>query len=469
MQKKKWQKKNIFFFTCCLILPLTTNLFASGFMIPEQGAQAMGQGNTGIARGLDASANWYNPATLSQLPKHKKTYALFGFTLINISGKYNGDIPGENQDSETETALVPHTYFAHRVLPFLSLGLGINAPFGLVNDWGENWTGQRIVTRVSLSVTVINPNIVVEIPEFLKKGRLKDLHVAFAAGLNFGFAKVLLSKRVDQSFVGATTDAYIKIRTPSNKDFLDLDSDPFALNWNAGLLLEWKNIAFGVSYRGRLVFKIDDAQADFYGVTTNLQNTLVDQQVESRIVTPPLVMLGLAIRPIRRLELEFAAYWTDWSVFHTVPILFKNNANLNETLEENWFDSWAFRFGAKFYLQGAPKHKEWRKAAKEAPPKYQIYLSLGSFYDNSPVPDTTISPVLPESDRYGFMLGGGGKWSFGKMQVGLDTTIMFLFADKRQKYNLVGAEAGSPLERTTANGDYESFAFLWGFSISLAF
>ena len=56
---------------------MSAPVFASGFMVPEQGSGAMSTGNATTARGQDPSANWFNPAALTQL---QGTQVMFGFT-----------------------------------------------------------------------------------------------------------------------------------------------------------------------------------------------------------------------------------------------------------------------------------------------------------------------------------------------------------------------------------------------------
>ena len=137
-------------------------LFASGFMVPEQSTLNMTTGNGGTAVVLDPTVNWFNPAALTKLPGSQSS---FGFTYIHISPEYRGQAPQftsyEPFDIE---AYVPFFYFSHRIHPLLALGVGINTPFGLVQDWGETWIGRRIVTRASLRATVINPNLAFQFP-----------------------------------------------------------------------------------------------------------------------------------------------------------------------------------------------------------------------------------------------------------------------------------------------------------------
>lgn len=478
---------------------MSSPLFASGYMVPEQGSAAMTTGNATAARGQDPSANWFNPASLTQL---RGTQAMFGMTYLNITPQYIGQAPGfQSKDSKVEEAFVPHFYASHQIHPNIFVGFGLNVPFGLVQDWGEWWQGRRIITRATLKAIVMNPNIAFSLPEKLQR-RMGGLKISYGIGFGLGFGKFTLGQRVDQSFVGAS-DGYVKITGGSTKDIGDFENDVLGLNLNTGLLLEWKNLSFGVSYRSRMGFHVDHSKAasgDFYGIDPALQGAgIVDQKVNTRLFTPPIVMLGFAYK-FKKFEIEFDAWWTDWSVFGTLPLDFQGAAP-DKVIHEEWNGVWSFRGGVKYYIMGEPvmKHRPQiaadqncgkcgKKVAATDPkcphcgaefeggtpnqgsskrfiPKKQLYVAFGGFYDNGAAPNHTFSPTIPDSDRYGFTFGFGVKYG----NFGADLAFMVLFADDRIKNNLEGATSGSLADPFTANGEYKVEALLVGISLHFSF
>src|SRR5690606_35145489 len=112
--------------------PATGNAFAGGAAVAE-----------------DASVVWTNPAAMSMLPQGRHLtvvgHALRpsfkfrndGSTIPPVLGSGNGGDGGD-------WAFVPNGYFAMDLGNNLSVGLGVNAPFGLKTDYNDGWIGQRI-------------------------------------------------------------------------------------------------------------------------------------------------------------------------------------------------------------------------------------------------------------------------------------------------------------------------------------
>ncbi len=495
---RKWKKFIIF---CFCGFFFSQSLFGTGYLVPEQGASNMSTGNAGAAVGMDASANWFNPAALIHL---KGTQTSIGFTYIYTDPEYKGKNSNFTSfDPDYRDAIVPHTYISHRIHKLLAVGLGITTPFGLESNWGLDWQGQRINTNTFLRTTIINPNLAFTLPESLVK-RMAGIRLSFGIGLDIGFGRFILGRRIDQSGVGNPVDGNLKIIGGGKFDPIDFDKDILALGFNTGLLVEWKNFSLGVSYRNKMGYHVDHskaADADFMNIDPLLQAAgIVDQKVNTRLFTPSIVMIGLMYR-WKKFEFIFDAWWTDWSVFNTLHLDFQGSAP-DSTIEEHWHSSWAFRGGVRYYLKGAPllKYKPVSEAAQdlkceqcgkpvsstdtkcpncgaefESPisspgagvqrlviPQDQIYCAFGLYYDNTPIPDSTVSPTLPDSDRYGFSFGVG----FKKGNFGADLGVLFLFSDDRYKNNLHGASSPPSVnDPFTANGKYTVWGFLIGFTI----
>ena len=282
--------------------------------------------------------------------------------------------------------------------------------------------------------------------------------------MDFGFGRFRLSRRLDFSGLGQP-DGFIKITGGGTKDGIDWDDDILGLSFNTALFVEWKYISFGVSYRHKMGFhaKFSHAAfANFYQIPPPLQSTLVDQPVDTRLILPSLLMMGVAVR-YWKIEVIFDAWWTDWTTYR--ELRFKFRTLPPSVSAKNWNGTWAFRGGIRYYAYGAPVLK-WEKGVPGwFIPKRQIYAAIGTFYDNNPIPDSTFEPTLPEADRYGLSFGLGAKWDF----IGFDLAFLFLFSDHRYKNNLIGSTSGSLSDPYTANGEYVTDAFLVSFSLHLRF
>lgn len=77
--------------------------------------------------------------------------------------------------------------------------------------------------------------------------------------------------------------------------------------------------------------------------------------------------------------------------------------------DPHWDDSWAVRGGAQYKLTP------------------HLVARGGYFYDTSPVPESTLDPLVPDADRHGITLGAGyktGGWTF-------DAAYMLVLVDDR--------------------------------------
>ena len=134
MKRPRSQKKLLAATLGTLLAALGASAYGSGFQIQEQNASGLGLAYSGMAAAVqDASTVFWNPAGTALLPGIQGAVAL---NYIMPSTKYadsgastyallgNGGQGGEN-------ALVPAMYGTWMINPQWSVGLGINAPYGL--------------------------------------------------------------------------------------------------------------------------------------------------------------------------------------------------------------------------------------------------------------------------------------------------------------------------------------------------
>src|SRR5690606_22217034 len=140
--------RNIAVVATALSIAGPQNALASGFALLEQSAARLGNafsGTTVVAE--DASAMFYNPASLAQLERaqwvlvgsgaksrseceHRGSQAAWGQPL----GTEAGDAGGWNG--------VPSAYFAMPLNERLAFGFGFNVPFGLNLEYPDDWIGR---------------------------------------------------------------------------------------------------------------------------------------------------------------------------------------------------------------------------------------------------------------------------------------------------------------------------------------
>jgi len=409
-----------------------SSLFAAGFALFEQGARGMGFGGAFTAQASDPSAIFHNAAGLAFL-KGRQLY--LGGTLVAPRSRFTGDnpFPGTAVTEESDVGIVipPAVYYSQGFSERLALGVGVNVPFGLKTQWKDpdRYSGRYISTLAELKGFSVNPTVAY---------RLAD-RFALGAGVDIRFSSLTLERRVPvvNPFSQKVVDAAA----------VHLESDTnTGLGFNVGLLAKpTENLSIGAAYRHRV--KVDyGGSARFQPLPTG--NAQLDQRVaaslplgdlpiSTAIVFPGIASVGLAQRwGDWTVEVDFN--WYDWSTFSRVNLLFEGREDLNEVIQEDYQDSFQTRFGVERVLNDT-----WT-------------VRGGYFWDETPSPPASVSPLLPDADRHGFALGA--TWKSGSLR--LDAATWYLFSPDRSTRGV---------NRDEYNGTYESRALTLGLSLGYTF
>lgn len=402
--------------------------FAAGFAIFEQGSKAMGMAAAFTAQADDPSALFHN---VGGLAFQHKFHLMGGTTLISLGdSKFRGEapFPGPNATGEQESNLVypSHFYYVQPLSQSWTFGFGLTNPFGLVTEWAnpDTFSGRFLSTKADLKTYDLNPSLGWQItPTF---------------GVGFGvvarFSEVTLERRAAQN------NPFLQRPSEVAKVKLESDLDN-GIGWNLGVLHRYNNsFSWGFSYRSKI-------EVDFGGdgrltqVATGFPqfDALVaaalpfnrDLPIETSIEFPDMASLGFAFALSPNTMLELDANWTGWSSFDEVTIVFPESPTLTSTLEENWDDVYNYRAG--FRWNSSPS-SQWR---------------LGYWFDETPQPDETMSPLLPDNDRNGISLGYGHTTGGGHQ---LDVAFMYVDFGERTTHTNIN----------NFNGTYETTAYLLG-------
>lgn len=410
--------------TACLAPSLASG---AGYNIYEQGARAMGMAGAATASVQDASAIFYNPAALSRL---EKSELQLGATWLTTRTSFAGLDPypglGVTEEMEPGMFFPPTLYWANRVGESkLSYGVGVNAPFGLGVEWKspETFTGRDRITKADLQT--INGN--------LSLAWAFDDRWSVALGANALMAKVELNSIRTQVTTGGQ---------PVNVASVVLEGG-FTPGYGpqAAVLFSpndaWR---FGINYRGEIGVTIDDGSADFTQILTGdaafdgvvAASLPPDQGVSTDLVFPAILTTGIAWTPSPDWTWEIDANLAQWSAFEKLDLKF-DDSSLDQTIREDYEDSWQVRFGAEHRMAN-----------------YQY--RFGYYYDEAAAPTESVTPLLPDAPRHGVTLGLG--WDRGNWK--LDLYNLFLFVENRST---------ELRERDGYDGVYKSYVNALGASI----
>jgi len=374
-------------------LLLSSQAFASGFMIPEQGAKAMGMGNAFGAIADDASANWFNPAGLS----FQENNAAVSSTLVYPLNDF--ETGGQSYSAKKGLHVIPQAYMRYGDgNSDVSYGLGINSPFGLSVDWtgsGAPFTqisaGKKAVTFSEIQAVHVNPNIAYRVNE----------NLSIAAGIAYYNAfKVHLDSSVIN--IGGSGDGF-----GGNFAFMYKTSD-----WSVG-----------GSYRTKVKINITGTAVGQVGAAT-VANGLqgVGANATTSVTFPDIHSLSFAYRGMPNVMLSAQLDRVNWATFDQIVVNYAAS-HLNDltksadsplgrvsTIPEGWKATVAVRLGAEWAYD---EHSRAR---------------VGYTYDPTPTNPTDFSPRLPGNDRQLVTLGYGLDFS---NELTMDLAYAYVWLDDR--------------------------------------
>jgi long-chain fatty acid transport protein len=275
--------------------------FASGFALPEQGSAAMGMASAFVAQADDASAVWYNPAAITRLDG---TQVAVGATFIYPSFKHE-TVFGTTEAPEHKLFYTIMLYGTQKLSDRVSLGLGINNPFGLSTTWSPASSTAGVATLSSVKTINTNPNIAFKISD--------DLSIAVGA---------------DYMYLDATLSSLA----------LSLTGDGDGWGANASILYRATDkLNLGLSYRSKIKVDIDGTA---FGMLP----------AETSITLPDEYKLGISYRTSDTVTLNAEADLTNWSTYNQIEV-----PSLGLVDPKEWMDTWCYRLGGQYQLSDAWK------------------------------------------------------------------------------------------------------------------
>jgi long-chain fatty acid transport protein len=382
---------------------------AQAFGLNEIGSCAIARGFAATAAPCDdASSIYWNPATL---PRQRGFSFYGGAAAIKINGDFTRDTTQQQWKADVPTAIVPHLFLNWRRDDQLALGLGVYVPYGLTSQWGDDFPGRFAAKKASLRTIYFQPNIAYQVT--------KDWSVG--GGPIIGHSSVELIQGVDLSALptsaAANAPTFGQLGIPKYTEFAratlkgSSTALGFALGVHGQLTPTWQ---MGARFLSQVSFNYDDADATFdprqtglilaannpFGVPggtpvdavvagSGIFNTvLTSQKVKTQIRHPAQAQFGFAYTGVERTTLSAEYNYVGWKSFNQLPVNFQGSAP-SKVLIENYNNTSAIRLGVDHRLLSGTS------------------LRAGFAATTAAAPDETVTPLLPEQDRWLGMLGAG--------------------------------------------------------------
>ena len=363
-------------------------VYAEAFRILPQSATAMGQGGAFTAQADDPSALHYNPAGMTQL---QGVQASVGTNLVGGSVSYTSPTGGATRGDVGGSVAMPppsNIYFTARLkdlglstLGDTVVGLGVTSPFGLNIRYPNEAPFSSAVTTAQLPLLDIKPTVAFKLTDQLSVGVGADIYT---------FASFIGEGKFEQKFNNPGVPG-IPLGTP-----LEINGNDTAAGFNVSLLyIPIKNeqgkplVNVGFVYRSQATLHLN---GEFQANGTHVANAT------ATLVLPQIYSGGIAIWPVRNAErewkLELDIDYVGWKSFRNLNVNLSNGGTL--PFPQNWRNSYVVMLGTE--------HK-WLHV--ERLPHWEVALRGGYSRSQSPIPDATFNPTVPESDFNGLSVGLG--------------------------------------------------------------
>ena len=406
---------------------------ASGVELQEQG-QGLGNSFAGAqAVGEDPSTIWWNPAGMARLKRSAISaagYAIMARGDFVDRGSFRAPgIPFTGESGQTDEPVpVPSVYGVWKLDRCWTLGLGINAPFGLTTDWGKSWIGRYYGTKSALLTANINPSVSYRVNKCLSIG----------VGISAMYAHADLNNSIDFGAAAQMPQAF--------DGQVEVTGDSWGIGYNAGLLWEpGPCTRLGLHYRSRVEqslegdakFDVPPPAAPIAAATGRFRNT--DAQAD--IIFPDQLSLGIAHDINKKWTVLASVVWTNWSLFKDLRVRFQNPNEPDAVTPLDWEDTVRVALGVTFR------------------PNDCWTFRAGTQWDQSPIPDATRTPRIPMNDRIWVSVGAGYRFN-RHLRVELSYAHLFI---EEGNIDLSSAEAGFLSGYVDGTVDIVGLQLTWDF------
>lgn len=362
------------------ILSGTLSAQAAGFALYGASANGMAMGGAVVGRAADASANFYNPATLAD------------FTNTVITAGLCLEVP--RADTEVTTGgirhkgklnsgcfYLPHFYVAQPLPYGFTFGIGGAPEFGLGSAYGDGWAMNWNTTETTIEGFTVNPNLTYAVTD--------DWSVSA------GFRILYLSfEQYSRPYAPGGIPGQLRNHLEADNGFAD---------WGWTVSTRYKildNLSAGIMYRSFIDAKLRGDCKTSAGTVPGIYGPMMAAMATGSggadVRLPQSITAGLNWDATDTFHLGYGMTWTRWS---SLDHLTFNIPPSPHTVRLDWDDVFRFSFGAA-----------WDFA--------ENWTLMGSYvYDMDPcsTKKDVGSTMLPAGDRH--LMTMGLAWHWGHWEV----------------------------------------------------
>lgn len=363
-------KKHAILLCCGVVSILSVHpAVADGYRNPPPTAEGIAKSGVNSVFVDDASAISYNPANLALQTNQSLVVSL---TMARTENTYTPPGSPVSYESSGDWNYLPNIYYS---LPVgdkgLAFGLGITTPFGQGLAWERSdfapaaYPSGTIPYEASVALININPTVAFKVHE----------NVSVGIGLDIYYSQF------EMTAVNVVT---FPIPVPPGSFTTDpFDSEASGDGWGFGANA---GVSWDVTEAQRLAITYRSAFEIDYSGDFKVEG-MSDADFETTIKYPNMISLGYGIQLSEKVQLETMVEWLQWSSNDEQILTIEGQPPI--TMENNWDDTFTIGLGGSWQALDA------------------LAVRAGYAYIPSPIPDDTITYMLPDADRHAISFGLG--------------------------------------------------------------
>ncbi|MCK4737561.1 MAG: outer membrane protein transport protein [Sulfurimonas sp.] len=375
-----------------LSLVIASALMAGGYKIPELSLNATALSSANVAHSSGADTAYYNPANMVFM-KDENTIetdlTYIGLSDTNYHGSYTNNLivttSGHYINAKKENFLVPSLHYVSGDISGARFGLSIVAPAGLSKRWNDS-PAKTSADEFTLTTIELNPTVALPIADKL----------AVAIGIRVIYSDGVVKSDGPLAIAGGPVYSTIT---------RDMTGDSIDFGYNLALAYKpTSELELGLTYRSKIDLKLEGkatltSAADF---ATYSGGTSVS------IPVPAALNVAIAYTFPTDTIVEFVYERTFWSQYKELDFNYDGalgsailTAAFDDAKAKNWKDTNSYRLGITQELD-------------------ELTLMCGIVIDETPIPESTLSFELPDSDSVSISFGGRYQIN-EKLNLGLST------------------------------------------------
>lgn len=372
-----------------LIVVCPAIVFAGAFRVFDQSASATGQSGAFTAQADDPSAVYFNPAGMTQLRGIHTSAGLLllgghtsftGFSGTVTRGDFGGSVAFPPPSNFYLTASLKSTGVA--ALENVSAGIGLVSPFGVLYEYPDDGPFATAVTRQALPLIDIKPSLAYKLNDHLSVGLGADIYT---------FASFYGEGRSVTRFNSSGGPGLPPPGTP-----IEINGSDTAAGFNVSLLYTpLRNadgrplVSIGLVYRSQATLHLDGKF---------VANGMRVSDTSTTLVLPQIFTGGIAVWPIRdaahEWKLELDIDHTGWKSVRNLDVHLSTGATI--PFPQNWRNAYTFMVGTEYKWLDPAMLREW-----------EVALRGGYWHSQTPVPDQSFLPTIPDADQHAISAGLG--------------------------------------------------------------